>query len=52
MKATIYLYEEAPHILEDVEEFYTESEDVIILDAVEGRLAFNIDDVMRLEITK
>lgn len=52
MKVTVYLYEEAPYILENVEDIQVEGEDIILVDAVDGTQPVNMNDVLKLEVTK
>lgn len=50
MKAIIHQYEEVPLILEDVESIEQDGNDLTIVN-YEGTITFNIEDVMRVELT-
>lgn len=50
MKAIIYQYEEAPLILDHIENIEMEGEDLILTN-FEGRTSVNIADIMKVELT-
>jgi predicted RNA-binding protein len=52
VRAIVYPYSEAPVILEHVIHVEVDGEDVDLVDATDGRLAVDLTDVLRIELSE
>jgi hypothetical protein len=52
MTLIIYQFDENPHMIEEIELIEIEGDDIIVTSRVDGRLPFNVNDVVKCELVK